>query len=142
MKGILLISHGEMAKGLANSATMFFGDEIEQFETACFMQEDNPDDYEVLLKEKIEAIDTGEGVIVLADLFGGTPTHKITTHMPNRNVLVITGMNFALLLELLTLRANGMEINKENLVNTGRVGIKVWDPFTEDIEEIERINAL
>lgn len=126
MIGILLISHGDMARGMAHSATMFFGDNIEQLDSLGFQQEDNLIDFEAELGRKIQQLDTGDGVIVLADLFAGTPAHKTTSFL-SENVKVICGMNFPMLLELLSLRTMEPAPDWETLMQVGRDGIRFWE---------------
>ncbi len=71
MKGIVLLSHGSLARGLADAATFFMGDSIEQLEYCCLRQDSSPDEFAEELKRAIEKVDTGEGAVILADLFGG-----------------------------------------------------------------------
>lgn len=126
MIGILLISHGDMARGMAQSATMFYGDHIEQLEPLSFRQDDNLNDFEAEIGRKIKQLDTGEGVIVLTDLFAGTPAHKTTAFL-SENVKVICGMNFPMLLELLGLRTMEPTPDWEALMQVGRDGIRFWE---------------
>jgi len=121
MLGIVLISHGGMAEGMVDSAKLFFGDTIEQLAFVSLKMEDNPDDFQVSLTEAIKEVDTGEGVIVLADLLGGTPSNR-AAYVASENVQVITGMNLTIFLELLGLRLSGaVDVNK--LIETGQSGI-------------------
>ncbi len=120
MVGIVLISHGEMAKGMANSATLFFGDDIPQLEYCCLCAEDAPDDFGVKIEEAIAKADTGDGVLLLADLFGGTPCNQAMTRLGEK-VDCIAGANFPLFLELLNSREDGL--NLEELVETGKNGV-------------------
>ena len=76
MKGIVLLSHGSLARGLADAATFFMGDSIEQLEYCCLRQDSSPDEFAEELKRAIEKVDTGEGAVILADLFGGTPCNQ------------------------------------------------------------------
>lgn len=120
MLGIVLISHGGMAEGMMDSAKMFFG-ELEQV-TACGLQPaDSPEEFDGRLQAAIEKVDSGEGVIVLADLLGGTPANR-SAYKASKNVQIITGMNLTMLLELLGLRLSG-EISVESLIETGQNGI-------------------
>ena len=56
MIGILLVSHGEMAKGMHNSAKMFFSDEIESFDYLCFKEEMVIDDFDNQINKKLKEI--------------------------------------------------------------------------------------
>ena len=121
MKGIVLISHGELAKGMAHSATFFMGDSIQQLEYCCLEQDTSPDKYAEELAGAIERVDSGEGVVILADLFGGTPCNRAAMGLNDRTEL-IAGMNFPLLLELLTARM-GAAVDTAALAESGRSAI-------------------
>lgn len=120
MKGIVLVSHGDMAKGMAQSATLFFGENIEQLTYCCLQASDNPENFNEVIKEAINKVDTGDGVVIMADLFGGTPCNQSITLL-NDSIELIAGMNFAMLLEVLATRFN--EINIDSLVSTGQTGV-------------------
>ena len=126
MIGVVIISHGKLAEGMVDSAKMFFGDNLEQVEHLCFLASDNPDDFDGKLKEKISAVDHGDGVIVFADLMGGTPANR-SAYVLADNVQVITGANLTMFIELLGLRqAEGTKVDSqlvENLLKVGRDGI-------------------
>lgn len=132
MKGILIASHGDFAKGMAQSATLFFGTEIPQMDYACIQQGESTDEYRNLIQEKLKKLDTGDGVVVLTDLFGGTPAHEMTGFIKD-GIDVIAGANFAVLMELLSERSNQQPINVEHLVESGRNGLKIWNPAKEEI---------
>ena len=121
MIGIVLISHGKMAEGMVDSAKLFFGDAIEQLAYVTLNMEDNPEDFQNLLAEAIKEVDGGEGVIVLADLLGGTPSNR-AAYLVSDNVQVITGMNLTIFLELMGLRLGGA-VDVHNLITTGQSGI-------------------
>lgn len=121
MKGIVLISHGDMAKGMAQSATLFLGDSIPQLTYCCLQQEDAPEAFAERLESAVRQVDSGEGVVLLADLFGGTPCNQAIVRL-KENTELIAGMNFPMLLELLTGRMGG-ETDIDALVESGRNAI-------------------
>lgn len=126
MIGVLTISHGKMAEGMVDAAHMFFGDDLPGVEALCFMAEDNPDDFDVKLKEAIDRVNDGDGVIIFADLMGGTPANR-SAYILKDDVQVITGGNMTMLLELLGTRlAEGTKVSSElvnQLIETGKTGI-------------------
>ncbi|MCH1942344.1 PTS sugar transporter subunit IIA [Holdemania massiliensis] len=121
MIGIILVSHGKMAEGIINSATLFFGDKIEQMAAVSLQLEDTPDDFLERLKAQIVQNDTGEGVLILADLLGGTPCNLAATLM-NEHIHIISGMNLGLILEVLGLRESG-NLDWNELAETAKNGI-------------------
>ena len=120
MQGIVIISHGGMAEGMLDSAKMFFG-ELEQV-TACSLQPaDSPEEFDVRLEAAIAQVNSGEGVIVLADLLGG-PAALRSGGAASDDVQIITGMNLTMFLELLGLRLGG-EVQVQSLIEAGQNGI-------------------
>lgn len=121
MKGVLVVSHGRLAEGLADSVNMFMGD-VEQFDYLCLLKEDNALEFGSRILEKCKELDTGDGVIVLADLLGGTPSNQ-TVPMLNENLDLLTGMNFPMVLELLSRRMMDDALDLSEFVTVGRNGI-------------------
>ena len=73
------------------------------------------------IKEKIEAVDSGDGVIVFADVLGGTPFNQ-AAQLLNDNVELIVGMNLPMLMEVLGTREYN-EIDIDELVEKGKNSI-------------------
>jgi len=131
MFGIILASHGNMAEGMLDSAKLFFGDNIEKIQALCIHAEEDPEKFDDRIKNSIEELDDGCGVLILVDLFGGTPGNRAAVVLRNPkysiNVKVVTGMNFTMLLEVLGTRPtlkNIHELDVTSLMETGRDGIK------------------
>jgi len=120
MKGILLISHGEMAKGMMNSISLFFGD-LKQLDYLCLKKEDNPDQFHDLMKEKINQLNSGDGVIILADILGGTPCNQ-AAYLVNEDIVVLTGMNLGMLIAIMSSR-QGKTIDIDMVLDDGKTGI-------------------
>ncbi len=125
MKGILLLSHGDMAKGMLQSSSIFFGEKLPQVEALDFQMTDDSDEFEKKIVETIERIDDGDGVIVLCDLFAGTPAHKTTKYVKPGKVDVICGMNLPLFMELLSSRETN-DIDLKKLMDVAKEAIKPW----------------
>lgn len=122
MLGIVLISHGEMANGMLNTAGMFFGEtELQQVATVSLFPADSPEDFDVKLTEALEKVDSGDGVVILADLLGGTPCNR-AAYKCSEKVQVITGMNLPIFAEMLGLRLGG-DVDINSLISTGHDGI-------------------
>lgn len=118
MKGIVLVSHGDMAKGMAHSATFFMGDAIEQLEYCGLRQDQSPEDFAQELAAAVAKADSGDGVFILADLFGGTPCNQAVQQLGDK-VELIAGMNFPMLLELLSERVSD-DVDAVQLAEKGR----------------------
>jgi len=133
MKGIILLSHGNMASGLLHTSTIFFGENQEAIEALQFQMIDDCDAFEKEIGEAIKRVDQGEGVIILTDLFAGTPAHKTTKYLNPGYVDVICGMNLPLLMELLGARMSD-NVDIDEIIETARTGLCRW--------QIQRNNQL
>ena len=126
MKGILLLSHGDMAEGMLQSSSIFFGENLPQVQALGYQMTDDSEAFEERIGKAIAELDSGDGVLVLTDLFAGTPAHKTTRYLKPGQVDVICGVNLPLFLELLGLReAGGLDLN--TLMQTGKDGIRLWE---------------
>ena len=125
MKGIILLSHGDMAKGMLQSSSIFFGTDLPQVVALDFQMTDDSDEFEEKIASAIKQVDAGQGVIILTDLFAGTPAHKTTKFVKEGKVDVICGMNLPLFLELLASREDDIDIDE--LIQKSREAIKKWE---------------
>jgi len=121
MKGIVLLSHGPMAEGVFETTKWFMGVDIPQYGYLCLEPDDIFEDYDKKISSLIEDVDTGEGVILFTDLFGGTPCNRCVQFMSN-NIDIIAGMNLSIVLEQLGNRLSD-SYDFEALVETGKNGI-------------------
>jgi len=119
MQGLLLISSGDIARALYEKAVAYFGHVPNQFDylTLSFQNQD-----EKALKEKIEELDNGDGVIIMADEIY---PEEITKTCLNDNCQLITGINQPMLLNILMERMNEQPLDLGKIVGTGRQGMTV-----------------
>lgn len=121
LTGILLISHGGYAKGLAEAAGMVFG-KIENLVVLCFDEESDPDSFGERIHEVVNSFPAG--CLVMVDLLGGTPFNQLVLANPERNFSAVCGVNLNMLLEVLVSReAATAEVLAKKAVTAGREGI-------------------
>ncbi len=138
--GILLMSHGKMAEGMLDSCKLFFGDDVSNIKALCLEPADDPSEFDTRIREAINEIDDGNGVVAMCDLLGGTPSNRSVYCLSDR-FQVITGMNFTMLLELLGKRLTVedlSELDVHDLIETGKKGISNLNKlFAQSQEEDE-----
>lgn len=122
MKGILFISHGKLAEGMVDTCKFVMGESIEQLDYCCLEQGESPESYGKRLSDAIQRIDSGEGVVVVADLFGGTPCIQTILKLTDK-IELIAGMNFPLALEILTTRMSPDPIDIDCVIEKSRANI-------------------
>ena len=123
MIGILVISHGNLSKGLLSSLSMFYAEE-KQIEALSVNGDTNIDSFTKEMGEAIARLDKGEGVIVLADMFGGSPCNSTFGYI-GKNVDVIAGVNFPMLLSAVTYRhtTEDRKTLVDKLIESSKAGI-------------------
>ena len=125
MKGIVITSHGPMAQGILETSKLFFGEQP-QIKACCLSAEDNPDDFVNVLKDAVKEVDTGDGVIVFCDMLFGSPCNCmariIAEDMESDKVQVITGVNLAMILQILSVR-EANDVDDAELLKAGNDGI-------------------
>lgn len=123
MIGILMVTHGHFSEGIEESARMLLGEQ-EQFLSLCLTEADDVDDFRRSVAEGIDSLDTGDGVLVLVDIFGGSPFNTAACWLKNKNIDCITGLNFPMLVAAFQDRENvRLKRMKGLCVEQGKQGI-------------------
>ena len=105
MIGIVLIGHGRICSEMLAALVHVVGEQP-LMEALDVLDNGNLDALSVTMKSKIRACDVGQGVLVLADMFGGTPCNIAMGCLRAGRVEVISGFNLPLLVKAATLRKN------------------------------------
>ena len=107
MIGVVVVTHGQLATELVNAAEMIVGD-LPQFTAVSIGWHEDVNDAREDIAQAIERVrgDDGGGVLVLTDMFGGTPSNLGMTFLEKDRVEVITGVNLPMLIKLAGLRSS------------------------------------
>jgi mannose PTS system EIIA component len=108
MVGVVLATHGRLAEELLRATEQICG-ECRGFRAMTLSVTSALENAREALAEAIEAVDEGDGVLVLTDMFGGSPSNVALTFLDD-HVEVVTGVNLPMLLKLATLRADAMDL--------------------------------
>ena len=103
MIGLVIVTHGGLAVEFRLALEHIVGPQS-QLETISIGPEDDANVRRAEILDAIRRADTGEGVIVLTDMFGGTPSNLAISVMDDANVEVIAGINLPILVKLASLR--------------------------------------
>ena len=99
MIGLILVTHGKLAEEFVVAMEHVVGPQ-KQIETICIGPHDNMEIRRDEIADAIQDVDAGEGVIILTDLFGGTPSNLAISFLDARMVEVIAGINLPMLIRL------------------------------------------
>jgi len=104
MIGILILAHGELGRGLAASATHVLGYAPTQMEASPVDDRMTTDDIKRGIEEALHRLDSGQGVLILADIYGATHTNIACRFLARGHVELVAGVNLPMLLRVLNYR--------------------------------------
>lgn len=137
MVGIIIASHGELATGIKQSASMIFGEQ-EKVETVVFMPSEGPDDLKRKLREAVEKVDSDE-ILFLVDLWGGSPFNQanLLFEESKNSRAIVSGLSLPMLIEAYSKR---FSMNKahdiaEAILSTSKESVKILP------ENLEKTNV-
>ncbi len=110
MIGLLIVTHGDMADELVNVCFKIIGvrDKID----SCSIQwDDDPNESTRRIEKKLKQLDCGKGVLVLTDMFGGTPTNIMISLSKKYNIEILTGVNLPMLIKASTIMQSEEELS-------------------------------
>jgi PTS system mannose-specific IIA component len=105
MIGMVLVTHGALAVEFKSALEHVVGPQ-EQCHTIAIGPEDDMEERRNDILAAVDDADTGQGVIILTDMFGGTPSNLAISVMQNREVEVIAGVNLPMLVKLARVRTD------------------------------------
>ncbi len=124
MIGIVLITHHELGHILLQTAEGILG-ELENCSAISVDGSSSMDQAMTEIQERIRGMDQGEGVLVLTDMFGGTPSNLSLSLLESTRLEVVTGANLPMLLKILNRRDADLEELAGEAKSSGRQGIVV-----------------
>lgn len=92
MVGVVICTHGGLAKSLVDTAVEVLGT-LQNVEAAVLPSQGTEDELMDRLKAAVNAVDLGDGVLVLVDIFGGTPSNLSLKLARHRLIEVVAGVN-------------------------------------------------
>ncbi|GFH42669.1 PTS mannose transporter subunit EIIAB [Lactococcus hodotermopsidis] len=129
--GIVIASHGEFADGIKQSGSMIFGEQ-EKVQAVTFMPSEGPNDLRAKLDAAIATFDTDDEILILADLWSGSPFNQasaILAENHDRKIAIITGLNLPMLIQAYTERmmdaTAGLEKVVANILKEAKEGIRI-----------------
>lgn len=103
MIGMVLVTHGRLAAEFIAALEHVVGAQT-QIAAVCIGPEDDMEERRQDILRSITAVDSGEGAVLLTDMFGGTPSNLAISVMERPKIEVIAGINLPMLIKLASLR--------------------------------------
>jgi PTS system mannose-specific IIA component len=99
MIGVVVVTHGQLATELLNATETIVGD-LPRFTAVSIGWHEDTQDAREEIAAAIGRVQQGRGVLILTDMFGGTPSNLAMTFLGQQDVEVITGVNLPMLIKL------------------------------------------
>jgi mannose PTS system EIIA component len=103
MVGVLIVTHKDLAEALITVCDMIFGRQ-EGIEALSLDPAAPPETLVQQIQNSIAQLDNGDGVLILTDMLGGTPSNLSLSFLEDGKVDVVTGVNLPMLMKLANLR--------------------------------------
>lgn len=125
MIGLLVITHGRLAVELVEAARTIVG-EAPGVLSLCLEWNDDADGALHRIEAAVRQADRGEGVLVLTDMFGGTPTNLALSLLGAGRVEIVTGVNLPMVIKFINLReSQSLAQVARSIAGQGREAIHV-----------------
>jgi len=121
MIGLVLVTHGRLAEEMVAALEHVVGPQP-NIGTVCIGPDDDMEKRRLDILNSTEKVDDGSGVVLLTDMFGGTPSNLAISIMDKANVEVIAGVNLPMLIKLVSVR--GRETLAEAVASAQEAGRK------------------
>lgn len=132
MIGMVLVTHGHLAEEFVAALEHVVGQQP-QISAVCIGPEDDMEQRRRDILNSVSEVDDGAGVVVLTDMFGGTPSNLAISIMDKAKVEVIAGMNLPMLIKLASVRGQDNLVNAVNAAReAGRKYINIASSILSD----------
>jgi PTS system mannose-specific IIA component len=120
MIGIVIVTHGRLAQELLSATEHVIGPQT-HIATICIGPNDDIEQRRNEITQAINQVDLGSGVVVVTDMFGGTPCNLALTHLKKGQVEVLAGANLPSLVKLVSVRTKlGLDAAVKEAIDSGR----------------------
>lgn len=129
MSRVIFASHGGLSKGMKDSVTMIVGDLAKNVKTYSLLPGENPEDYYQELYK--QANESNEQILVLCDIKGGSVHTALSKLAVLDNVVVFSGMNMGLALDIVLRHAHLSEEELQEIIENARDGITMMKELNQ-----------
>jgi PTS system ascorbate-specific IIA component len=121
--GLLIITHNRIGDDLLQTASNLFDPIPLSTRTLAVSLNCNPDDLQKKAEQLYEELDTGDGVLILTDVFGSTPSNIASSLLTHDNAHMVSGLCLPMLIRIYNYASLDLEALAEKAVSGGHDGI-------------------
>ncbi len=123
--GLLIITHNQIGEALLDTAITMIGGYPLQTRTVAVTLNSNPEQITEHARELTRELDQGDGVLILTDMFGSTPSNIATSLLDHPHIMLVTGINLPMLIRVLNYSHLGLAELAQKATSGGHDGI-IW----------------
>ena len=131
MIGLLIVTHCDLGKELLNAAEFIVG-RIDAVDTMAITETSGTDLLRKKIESKVNALESGDGVLILTDMFGGTPSNLSLSFLKEGKFEVLTGVNLPMIIAIVQNRPGStVTALAEKARDAGKIGISLASKLLE-----------
>ena len=124
--GVVVVTHGSIGATLLESAEFIAGESMSEFRFVPFRQSGANATGPAELAAALDAADAGDGILVLTDLLGASPSNLVWSLLSTRRAVMVTGISLPMLLSVWNYRRQPLGLLARKAVESGRRGVKIF----------------
>jgi mannose/fructose-specific phosphotransferase system component IIA len=124
--GLVIVTHGTSGESLIAESEFILGHSLENVHFVAFDQSAGEPGELIEIHGAIAAADTGDGVLVLTDLMGSTPSNRVSALLEHFDAVMVTGINLAMLVCVYSYRDLPLGALARKAVECGRKAVKIF----------------
>lgn len=124
--GIVIVTHGNTGATLLEVAEFILGESLAEIGFVPFHQSGDQLTTITEVRAAMARADTGDGVLVLTDLIGASPSNSVADALEAHSGVMVTGLNLAMLMSVWNYRGKPLGLLARKAVESGRRGVKIF----------------
>lgn len=124
--GVVIVTHGTTGEALLEEAAFVLGEIPPDIFAVPFNHASGMDTSLGLISSSIQRAESGDGVLVLTDLIGASPSNQVADILDEHHAVMITGVNLSMLICACNYRLNSLEMVVRKVVQSGRRSVKIF----------------
>lgn len=112
MIGIVIVTHSRLGDALIGAAEFIIGNRPEAMESVSIDLNENTDKLRTKIARGIKKVEGQEGILILTDMFGGTPSNLSYSFLEEGHIEVLSGVNLPILIQAASLRDKDMKLDE------------------------------
>jgi len=124
--GIVIVTHGDTGQSLIEVAEFVLGQSMDAIRVVKFDQSGNRPTVTADLRAALDEAEFGDGILVLTDLIGASPSNQVAELLEKYKAVMVTGINVAMLISVWNYRDSALGLLARKAIESGRRGVKIF----------------